>query len=63
MKFRMRNRIPLGPFYIHFSQGRFTSWGIRVRLGPLGAFTKNATTGKWSWNSPGPGAFSGGGRK
>ncbi|MDN5930764.1 MAG: hypothetical protein L0I24_06840 [Pseudonocardia sp.] len=51
----MRNRIPLGPFYINFSQGRFTSWGVKI-----GRFSRNFTTGPWPLNTPGPGSVHGG---
>lgn len=44
-------------------RARFTSHGIRIPLGPLGSFTKNLTTGRWSWDHPGPGAISGGGKR
>ena len=54
----MRNRIPLGPFYFLFSQGRFTSWGIKI-----GRFSRNFTRRTWSLDTPGPGAISGGGKR
>ncbi len=58
MKFRMRNRLKIGPIYVLFSQGRFTSWGIK-----LGRFSRNFTRGTWVVDTPGPGSVHGGRRR
>lgn len=55
MRFRLRNRFKIGPFYVNLSQGRFTSWGIKI-----GRFSRNFTRGTWAVDTPGPGSVHGG---
>lgn len=52
MGFNWRRRVKLGPFYLNFSKGRFTSWGVK-----LGRFSRNMTNGKTTIDTPGPGTY------
>lgn len=58
MKFRLRGRWNLGPFYVNHSKFQPTSWGIK-----LGPFSRNFTRGTSSIDVPGPGSVHFGGRK
>lgn len=74
-RFRARKRWQVGPSWLHYfrnyavsltrgqSRGGFTSHGIRIRLPLLGPVTRNLTTGVTTWDSPGPGSISWGGRR
>ena len=55
MRFHLRGRWKIGPFYINHSKFRPTSWGIKI-----GPFTRNFTRGTWSLDTPGPGSIRGG---
>lgn len=58
MRFRMRKTISLGPLRLNFSQRGFTSWGLRIwRWG------WNARTNRQSFDTPGPGGVTWGGRR
>lgn len=58
MRFRLRKTVRLGPVRLNFTQGGFTSWGLK--LGPL---SWNAKTRRTSVDTPGPGSVQFGGRK
>lgn len=66
VKFRARKVFRFGPYFRRYSasagrggtRGGFTSHGIKI-----GRLTYNFTTRRWSFDTPGPGSFSGGGRR
>lgn len=62
MKFRARKRMGFGPYYRNYAMNggmpRFTSHGIK-----LWRLNFNFTTRRWSFDTPGPGAVYGGGRR
>lgn len=57
-KFRWRKTLPLGPLRFHFSNGRFTGWGLRIWR-----WTWSARTGRHSLDTPGPGSIHFSGRR
>lgn len=71
MRWHARKPFRFGPYFRRYSatvgrggsRGGFTSHGFRFRLGPLGSLTYNLTHRRWTWDHPGPGSFSGGGRR
>lgn len=57
MAWNFRMRPSLGPFHVNISKRGFRS--VSVTLWRL---TKNLTTGRWSFDTPGPGSISWGGQ-
>lgn len=57
MRFRARKTVTLGPVRLHFTERGYTGWGLKV-----GPWTYSFTTRRWSFDTPGPGSVSGGGR-
>lgn len=74
-RFRARKRLNFGPPWLRYfrnysmsasrdgARGGFTSHGIRIRIPLAGPFTRNFTTQTTTWDSPGPGGFTFGGRR
>lgn len=58
MRYRARKTLRFGPLFVNFTQRGFSSWGIRI-----GPWTWNATRGRHSVDTPGPGGVQFGGRK
>lgn len=58
MRFRARKTFRFGPLFFSFTQRGFSSWGIR-----LWRYTWNAKTRRSTFDSPGPGSVTWGGRK
>lgn len=58
MRFGARKSFRLGPVRWNWTHRGPSSLAIRIWR-----FTYNLTTRRWTFNSPGPGAFSGGGRR
>lgn len=71
MRFSARKPLRIGPYFRHYSvsvshdgaDSGFTSHGFRFNLGWLGRFTYNLTHRRWTWDNPGPGSVTGGGRR
>lgn len=70
-RFRARKTWRLGPYFRNYSasagEGRarmgFTSHGFRLRIPLVGKVTHNLTTKRTTWDSPGPGSWTFGGRR
>jgi hypothetical protein len=71
VRWHARKPLRLGPYFRRYSatvrkdgaRGGFTSHGFRFPLGPLGVLTWNLTHRRWTWDNPGPGSFTWGGRR
>lgn len=71
MRFRARKTWRIGPYFRNYAmsagEGRnrlgFTSHGFRIRIPLVGRITHNLTTGKTTWDSPGPGSVVFGSRR
>lgn len=58
MRFRMRKSITLGPIRWRFSERGYTGWGLRI-----GRWSWSARTRRHSFDTPGPGGVTWGGRR
>lgn len=57
-RFNLRKTFRLGPLFWRFSKNGFTSWGFKI-----GSLTRNVTRGTTTYDTPGPGSWTWGGRK
>lgn len=57
MRYRARKTIRIGPLRLNFTQRGFASWGLRIWR-----WSWNATRGTHSFDTPGPGGVSWGGK-
>lgn len=58
MRFHARKTFRVGPIQLHFTEHGFSSWGLHIWR-----WTWNATTGRHSVDTPGPGGVSTEGRR
>lgn len=58
MRFNLHGRKRVGPLFVNYSKRGLTSWGFKV-----GPFTWNAKTHQSTFDTPGPGSVSWGGRR
>jgi hypothetical protein len=58
MRFNFRKRVRFGPLFFNFTKRGFTGWGIK-----LWRFTWSARTRRSTFDTPGPGSVSWGGKR